>query len=540
MQKHSRTRAVDPAQEKLRQSKDSWNSQTSKFISELIDFKKGINGREVSGKNIARTSIKEPFPDEMSAFLSELSNNALKVIEQAQAIISEQENYSLIKNKKKSSLKEEEIIKMSQFLSEAAIFGQSWAGSRLWSKIKMILSDEKKFSTDILDGCKELYDSLKKLEDSCLAATEDKGAPEVFTNIQSCLHIFNNRVLSNILSIQKYQLLAKKNVDQLDDLQDDLESENLESENLKSTINDIILNKKPRKTSFSELVLQQEHMFKMTYQEIYDYNDLCRDLFIKLYPQYISQVETEFKSLNAAFKNSEELYEKIEKYNEDPSGIIFSKDDVDIIYNLIIKYNKLINFYKNKIIPKAEHSKLPTENLLRFFTFKLQEKEDNLSEDLNELITVQAAGVNDLKNFLRKQWLNLKLDLKSSSSTEKYNKDILNASREIRKFLNKLMVLIEEESVNINLSNIKKMFLAEGLPSNFPTAQVVSYTSSIYSILYDIANISMIYADLYKKIIRREESKGSRYYRDISTSDLKETKNLLAQMSTLMSSVNNE
>lgn len=557
MQKFSRSRAKDPIQEKLRQSKDAWNKQTSNFIGNLIDFKKAINGKEVPQKNLPKVPIKEPFPSEITSFLSELSSNALKIIQEAEHIISEQEQYSNIKNNKQASSKEEEIIKLSEMVSEAAIFGQSWVGSRLWSKIKMMLSDEKNFSTDILDGCKELIDKLKALEDSCLSATETSGAPEVFTNMQSCLHIFNNRVIENTLKIKNYQNanmipVESSSLEEEEEEDDGKKEKQKELSKLKknkseeesSSSEELELNKNQNKVSILDVILARESFFIQILEKEFEYSQNAYYIFTKIYndPMDIKAADDKNRPFQTAAQkeDTDKLYKKIIKFKEDPSGIIFDQSDLKLIDDLYSKYQELIAFYVRKIFLPSEKAKLSKDKPITFdiIVDKLQKIEESVEEDQNDLMITNADSVSDLKNFLRKQWLNLKLDLKSSSSTEKYNKDIINLSKNIRIQLNKLMVLIEDASVNINLENIKNLVSAKGFKSNFPTSQAISYIDSISSAMFDMANISITYADLYRKIIRREEFKGSRYYRDISNSDIKETKLLISQMVNLTSQFN--
>jgi hypothetical protein len=89
----------DQNQLKLRQHKRRWSDGTSAFISKLIAFKRGLNGRGDAKAALPPSSIKEPLPAEIGAFLDGMAGEFQRLVADADAIISEQENYSRTRRK---------------------------------------------------------------------------------------------------------------------------------------------------------------------------------------------------------------------------------------------------------------------------------------------------------------------------------------------------------------------------------------------------------------------------------------------------------
>lgn len=89
----------DPQQQKLRDMKKKWNAATSAFISRMIGFKQGINGRGSSTYQLPPSNIKNPLPQEIINFLSELTREFTNLAEEANRIAEEQKHYSETRRK---------------------------------------------------------------------------------------------------------------------------------------------------------------------------------------------------------------------------------------------------------------------------------------------------------------------------------------------------------------------------------------------------------------------------------------------------------
>jgi hypothetical protein len=554
MQKFSRSRSIDPKQEALRQVKDKWNSETSEFIGDLIDFKRALNGKEVPSRGIPKTKLKDPMPQEVEALLSELSGNALSVIQHAKTVLDEQDRYSQIRNKSKISSKEEEIIKLAELISESSIFGKSWSGGRLWAKVKLLLSDDKKFSADILDGCHELIQNLKNLEDLCLSG-DDQSSPKIFTAIQVCAHIFNNRILLNINKQLILQEESAKEIAQNLSAAKPSKAEKAEEDHSVDTDaeedSDIEEEKVPglkghrtKSSPLEEIIAKEDLLIDILYKDeplIKPVNEAFHEYW-KNFPKKHILDEKNIAFRNAC-KKAEELQERYFKYKQGDKEVHFSEDDVETIDKLVLALAKLVDFYKSKIYDAAELSIsnkpiFSLEQINARLGDKLEKdgpKSD--TQDDNALMISEAGSVADIKNFIRKKWLNLKLDFGSSNSIEKYLKEILDASKSARNYIEKIMILIEDDSVNLNMKNIKNMFFNGQLKSNLPISKIIREVAPSYEFMMNLLKVSIVYADLYKQNIRREKFKETRYYYSISASDLKEHKLLMEQMAALYTTI---
>jgi len=96
----ARKKSSDPAQEQLRQHKQVWNDSASSLISKLIAFKRALNGRQDPKFNIPTSKIQDPLPHEVGDFLNKLTDEYSQLLNVADQIIEEQENYS--QNRRKS------------------------------------------------------------------------------------------------------------------------------------------------------------------------------------------------------------------------------------------------------------------------------------------------------------------------------------------------------------------------------------------------------------------------------------------------------
>lgn len=156
IEKIARKPSSDPAQEKLRQDKDSWNEAVKSLISRLIAFKRGLNGRGDAKASLPPTNIKDPFPSEIGSYLNEVANEYIAVVNGAHSIIQEQAQYS--QNRRKS----QRVANLEFALIKQA----TWWGSRLWARVALRKLNRNlrviRFRM-IKDGL-ELLKEFKKLE----------------------------------------------------------------------------------------------------------------------------------------------------------------------------------------------------------------------------------------------------------------------------------------------------------------------------------------------------------------------------------------
>lgn len=94
MEKLARKKSEDPIQEALREHKSRWNVAAKEFIARVIAFKRAINGRGDVKYGLPPNNIKDPLPQELVSFLSELSGNYTSLVDEASKIIQEQQYYS--------------------------------------------------------------------------------------------------------------------------------------------------------------------------------------------------------------------------------------------------------------------------------------------------------------------------------------------------------------------------------------------------------------------------------------------------------------
>lgn len=85
--------APDPVQKQLRQHKKLWNKQVSTFISDLLEFKKTMNGAP-SKIFPQKGTIKEPIPGDPVALLGKLTGAFQSITEGGHAIVEEQITYA--------------------------------------------------------------------------------------------------------------------------------------------------------------------------------------------------------------------------------------------------------------------------------------------------------------------------------------------------------------------------------------------------------------------------------------------------------------
>lgn len=172
MKKNARSKSADPAQEALREAKSQWNANCSQLIGRLIAFKRGINGRGEPRAGLPASSIKDPLPLEVVSYLNELSSYYEHVADQADAIITAQQNYAENRQKKQVRAQweyiDQKIVKMADF-SLAQMPGAAWTYMRegIWNR-----DETFKSRWDMLNIFADSR-MIEKVEDILMSSDED-------------------------------------------------------------------------------------------------------------------------------------------------------------------------------------------------------------------------------------------------------------------------------------------------------------------------------------------------------------------------------
>lgn len=160
MNKKARSHSADPAQEKLRENKSIWNQAASNLITKMIAFKQGLNGWENPYFGIPESNIKDPLPSQVGQMLHDLANEYSALVNGAERIIQEQEQYSQTR---------------LQPMNRTA----SWWGGRWWkSNITHRGTGEKKYIKNMIRTCLSLKDKLIEVE-SLVTSSDPNSIPKI-------------------------------------------------------------------------------------------------------------------------------------------------------------------------------------------------------------------------------------------------------------------------------------------------------------------------------------------------------------------------
>lgn len=172
----ARKRSTDPAQEHLRAQKEVWSESTSQLISKLIAFKRAVNGRGDPVAGLPPTPITEPFPAPIGSYLQHLANEYISVIQGAENIMQEQENYSQVRRKRQERRQAPQTPQQTfpMAADDGFVAEASWMGSRFWAKHFGLRGENKPFLKSIINSGDLLIHSLENIEDKL--STNDPNA----------------------------------------------------------------------------------------------------------------------------------------------------------------------------------------------------------------------------------------------------------------------------------------------------------------------------------------------------------------------------
>lgn len=102
----ARKKSTDPVQEELRQKKEVWNKQVSKFVEDFIQYKKLINGAP-SKFHMEKSKITEPMPAEAVTVLQALVESFRELASKDYDIMKAQQEYAKTRRKKQPTASED-------------------------------------------------------------------------------------------------------------------------------------------------------------------------------------------------------------------------------------------------------------------------------------------------------------------------------------------------------------------------------------------------------------------------------------------------
>lgn len=168
--KIARKQSSDPDQEHLREEKSKWNKHVSSLISEIIVFKRAVNGKGDIEEGLPSSSIKHPLPQEVMSYLSRVTSDFQTLSSGAARIFDGQKQYS--EHRQKGRLEQSLASNREYSLVKDA----SWWGSRLLSKVTLF-SLHKDIKLARIKLLKELIffrKDLKELESELLTGEQFK------------------------------------------------------------------------------------------------------------------------------------------------------------------------------------------------------------------------------------------------------------------------------------------------------------------------------------------------------------------------------
>lgn len=475
IKKEARKRFDDPAQEKLREAKDKWNSETTELIKKLISFKRGINGRGDKSANLPTSSIKDPLPPEVGNYWNEVASSAAKVIEHAKFIINEQESYS--KNRRKSSEQELELIKLANMLAEA-----SWWGSRFFAKFPLFFKlskDQREVVTNLIYDYVDLSDNLKKFEEQILMPNKS-GVGQAFTTANIIINNFSDIIEKNLRKLKLFAVEEEQKDLPFSDKESNIPESKQQSESLEEE-------KKSRDVLHSEAISKQKKIMEdiTTYKE---------DVLQYLSNTEIFSASSDLKSkVNEINNNLDRLKRKFdsEKFEKTGPSFIQAVATLENSYKELLFLIKKFIFlkYKGEDLDKEPEAKL-LKDIGNFSSF--EEIFINLMPQI-QFSTLQSQA--SLKTWIREKLLGL-----SSDSFTRKQVELSKESKNIRKQINDILNRLENPNSSIKSILIDSLHLKQ---------MISSWSEEVLKL-----------GETYTLLLRRSDKEKESYKYDIKREDL--------------------
>lgn len=208
MPKVSLGKSTDPRQQQLREEKAAFNKEMSGFITDLIQFKKLMNGHP-NKFYMQKGRIIDEIPSNPASIISELASNFNDLAQKGNEIISEQIEYSKTRRKPITASEEAELIveasnKLTRFISKlkGPYFGDSFEKSK------------KEYRLRLLSMFEGLYYLFKQLESNVLSSDKE-SLIAAGKNLQKINLTLDKIVEQTVNTIELLKIKQKKTVDDL-------------------------------------------------------------------------------------------------------------------------------------------------------------------------------------------------------------------------------------------------------------------------------------------------------------------------------------
>ncbi len=411
IEKKSRARAKDPAQEKVRSQKDVWNKACSEFISRLIAFKRGLNGRGDARYSIPPSKITEAVPVEVGSLLNELASNFSRLVDSADSITNFQNEYINLRlerlktnnpnNIKASSeymLISESSNKLTRFLSH--LKGRFSFGPLKTERLSM-LSIAANIKQDCLDFQNQIVSKGRK------SVVE---ASTFLHKIQIQLKSLNEYSNSIIKHLDKS---PQKDENEEDKTDQELVELNSDASRVKFIINDLVFSLKlpeieglynrfeAKKILASIKSFEREN--DLSKKEFYFSElDILYKKYLRNYSERFLDLATKkgFNLKNYDLSSFRSIYENYEKLLESKEELAFQDEEKIASESDVVKlaHSRVSRWLKNKLL------KLNPSNATSSIRSNIFESSESFKETLNVLMDMLEKNIDAdlLKSSLEK------------------------------------------------------------------------------------------------------------------------------------------
>lgn len=406
----ARKRSSDPAQEHLREVKQIWNKSTTDLIAKLIAFKRGLNGRGDPRVGLPPSNIREPLPSQVGSYLNQIATEYTSLIDGAEKIIQEQENYSKIRKKPHTDT----IMSADDgIIVEASFFDMFRTGPR----------------KDMIRSAKSLKEKLLDVE-NYLSSSDVNSVPQA-------MHLISSIGIGSYKNIvQGFETLSKISKRTIADQPEKIEEENTDSvpELKPSTLENISV-----KNPVEESLTENDNFVKLS-------NILKDILHLQSVVNYLTKKSSgDNKEKLLYLKGTVNRSSDISKYLvKIKNGIVLTDEENSDISGIIEAYETLL-FVVSSILNIKES------------TFGAIS--GTISKKIKESPELLAQAHNPVSRFLKRKWLEYKPDFIRSDVDldiikEKTINHISDSIKEIDSFMDILRDKIDVDSIFVGLQHL--------------------------------------------------------------------------------------
>lgn len=499
MLKEARKQSTDDLQENLRESKSLVNKEISALISDVINFKKLLNGWPNKFVN-EKSSIKESIKGFPSGILEGIVNDFSSIASKCNTIIEQQGEYSKVRRKKQQKIAPSET-QNTNTLQTALTANYDYSleslgsnvASRFFSRLMSpgIGSSEESRTNRYRSS---LLKALTDLEKVCSLLEQEivKSSPEsIFASIKMLEKIENNWIFINT-GINTYANLSEKKVT-------DSEIE--------------ISNEKANTEQNSEKIIKQPQLKKEVLKTEFDQAVFA----VRDFKHNISKCE-EFIPVNR------ELIEDFAKVCKDFSWAT-TNDKLSLVTNLLHQYDILITTI-NGFYHTHENS---IKNIMSSYLAEVKKqdseevKKEKVKEKVKEKLNpyMRPGFKSESQNIVSKTLGKLRHQT-FSGKTSAIRLDIYKLLQEIRVFIDSMMSSLEKsmnipELIDISKNITEKLLLVKEASRILnSTIRGTSHDKSFMSLLdKDLITDSPVDLD-QKQRERLQRSIELKHIRDLS------------------------